>query len=220
MRGWSLIAVLFLLCACKTTENSSPIHSRLDRHVVDRCPDTAIQTWHDCYAYHGVSFVNLRLTVFADGRYENGEAHGEHSLTTITEEKHEVCKGNMLRGKWEGPVSCFDGPTNKLISQKVYVDGEEIPKAELAKIKKSLLLSAQKEECSEIGFKPNTEGHANCVLELIKIHSQSTQSSGAVPSSEVQELIELKIKREKQYQADRKIEGWRELLEFGRSLSE
>jgi hypothetical protein len=103
---------------------------------------------------------------------------------------------------------------------KIYIDGEEVPEAELVRLRKAFSLLAYKDECNDIGFKSGSEGHANCVLELIKINAQSTTPSSTGSYTNVQELIELKIKREKQYQTDRKIEEWKELLDYGYSFTD
>ena len=107
-----------------------------------------------------------------------------------------------------------------MVSQKIYSSGEIIKEINLAKKKRDLLLNGLKEQCSDIGFKNDTEAHANCVLDLMKINSQSKSSSGTGLSAQSKELLDLKIKREQQYQTDRKIEGMKELLEYGKSLTQ
>jgi hypothetical protein len=221
--------ILFLLGSCRTSQDLLTTktgvlttETRLDLNQAGSCPNTKDKSeWHNCSetVFGTVTGDKIKTVKFSRNfLYLDGKPHG--AFSHYDSDSNETCEGTFFRGKREGLVSCYTGQTKKLVSQKMYSNGEIVKEINLEEKKRDLLLNSLKEQCSDIGFKNDTEAHANCVLDLMKINSQSKSSSGTGLSAQSKELLDLKIKREQQYQTDRKIEGMKELLEYGKSLTQ
>jgi len=109
-------------------------------------------------------------------------------------------------------------PSNEYLKKKFSLNS----KTEVSTDKKQNI-DEYKETCIKIGFKENTEKLGECVLKLIDLSQKKNSSSNETTSSNNQnklqdELLRSQIEKEKQYQSDRKLEGWQEILQSIDSL--
>ena len=189
--------------------------------------DMSNSTWKDTrgnYVGMIVGDVTITHNFYAGGKC----SYSYWDLIKITEWECEWSqigdKVKLIRKKW--PRGCYEGTisgvminwredlkarckTNKYwrswmskaISVTKYVGDE--PK----KVFKKTTLASKKKTCEEIGFKPNTEASANCILRLMEIEEAKLNRASQKDIAATQSLIEQEIAKKSRDQ-----EAWKVLL--------
>jgi hypothetical protein len=93
------------------------------------------------------------------------------------------------------------------LSLKSDVEVEEVKKNQ----KKNLIAEA-KDQCKDIGFSPESEKFADCVLKVMEMSLDDSSSVTTNSNQKQQELLDLQIEREKQFQREKKLDAMKNIL--------
>ena len=93
------------------------------------------------------------------------------------------------------------------LSLKSDVEVEEVKKNQ----KKNLIAEA-KDQCKDIGFSPESEKFADCVLKVMEMSQDDSSSVTTNSNQKQQELLDLQIEREKQFQREKKLDAMKNIL--------
>ena len=158
---------------------------------------------------NGISFFEVwqcRMD-FKDGTWYDGEWHYNfyRGNGTIMLEDGSIYSGSFLHYP-RGDATAFK---NWVRSNLVLQNN---PKIEQNKEQKQSLVSQSKEQCIDIGFKPETQKYADCVLRVTELNEGGISGIADEDNLKQRELLELQIQREKQLQKAQKIEALKDIL--------
>ena len=231
----TLLSIVIGLTACggtTTTPETNLVSVRIDSRSDDFCKGEDKATWHNCQTteVHVVTnyLATEPLSCTSTRTYSNGKIEGPYSnncsipeiINGITINKETVCNGTMVNGQKEGTEICTE-PGGAIVSEIIFVAGEKVKEVDIAEREQEQTLLLFKAKCTDIGYKINTEGHADCVLKMIELSTNKNLSTSSTSLSQnEQKLIEMQIQHLEQQQFDRKLEGNKELLEWAKKITQ